>query len=70
MEQALRALSVHVESTEDERLVAQVTAIVAGIRAVRARTGSASPASRTAAATSMGSPTATWTSLRNAWRTR
>lgn len=49
MEQALRALSVHVESTEDERLVAQVTAIVTGIRAEEGLdAGGQSPAERTA----------------------
>lgn len=49
LEQSLRALSVHVESTEDERLVAQVTAIVAGIRAEEGLdVGGQSPAERTA----------------------
>lgn len=49
LEQSLRALSVHVESAEDERLVAQVTAIVAGIRAEEGLdVGGQSPAERTA----------------------
>lgn len=46
---ALRALAVHVEKTEDERLIAQVTAIVVGIRADGGLdAGGQSPAERTA----------------------
>lgn len=46
---ALRELAVHVEKTEDERLIAQVTAIVVGIRADGGLdAGGQSPAERTA----------------------
>jgi glycerol-3-phosphate O-acyltransferase/dihydroxyacetone phosphate acyltransferase len=46
---ALRDLAVHVEKTEDERLIAQVTAIVVGIRAGGGLdVGGQSPAERTA----------------------
>lgn len=49
MEVALRSLAVHVESAEDERLIAQVTAIVAGLRADEGLdAGGQSPAERTA----------------------
>lgn len=49
VEQALRDLSVHIEEAEDERLIAQVTAIVAGIRADEGLDeGGQSPAERTA----------------------
>jgi 1-acyl-sn-glycerol-3-phosphate acyltransferase len=46
---ALRELSVHIDKTEDERLIAQVTSIVVGIRADEGLdTGGQSPAERTA----------------------
>lgn len=47
--EALRNLSVHIERTEDERLIAQVTSIVVGIRADEGLDeGGQSPAERTA----------------------
>jgi 1-acyl-sn-glycerol-3-phosphate acyltransferase len=46
---ALRDLAVHIEKTEDERLIAQVTSIVVGIRASEGLdAGGQSPAERTA----------------------
>ena len=46
---ALRALAVHIEHTEDERLIAQVTSIVVGIRASEGLDEAGqSPAERTA----------------------
>lgn len=46
---AIRALSVHIDKTEDERLIAQVTSIVVGIRAEEGLDeGGQSPAERTA----------------------
>ncbi|MBK6519442.1 MAG: 1-acyl-sn-glycerol-3-phosphate acyltransferase [Polyangiaceae bacterium] len=46
---ALRDLAVHIERTEDERLIAQVTSIVVGIRAEEGLDeGGQSPAERTA----------------------
>jgi hypothetical protein len=48
LEQALRALAVHIEAAEDERLVALVTTLVAGIRAEEGLDeGGQSPAERT-----------------------
>lgn len=47
--EALRDLAVHVEKTEDERLIAQVTSIVVGIRSEEGLDqGGQSPAERTA----------------------
>ncbi len=47
--EALRELAVHIEHTEDERLIAQVTAIVVGIRSDEGLDeGGQSPAERTA----------------------
>jgi glycerol-3-phosphate O-acyltransferase / dihydroxyacetone phosphate acyltransferase len=49
VEQELRRLAVHIDEAEDERLIAQVTAIVAGIRAGEGLDeGGQSPAERTA----------------------
>lgn len=49
MGRALRDLAVHIERTEDERLIAQVTSIVVGIRAEEGLDGGGqSPAERTA----------------------
>lgn len=49
IEQEMRELSLHVEKVEDERLIAQVTAIVAGIRLEEGvDEGAQSPAERTA----------------------
>lgn len=49
LERALKSLAVHVEATEDERLIAQVTTIVAGIRAEEGLDeGGQSPSERTA----------------------
>lgn len=51
VEQALRDLALHIEEEEDERFIAQVTAIVAGIRADEGLdAGGQSPAERTALA--------------------
>lgn len=49
MGDALRDLAVHIEKTEDERLIAQVTSIVVGIRSDEGLDGSGqNPAERTA----------------------
>lgn len=49
MGEALRALAVHIEKTEDERLIAQVTSIVVGIRSEEGLDGAGqNPAERTA----------------------
>lgn len=49
VEQALRELALHIDEAEDERFIAQVTAIVAGIRADEGLDeGGQSPAERTA----------------------
>jgi glycerol-3-phosphate O-acyltransferase / dihydroxyacetone phosphate acyltransferase len=46
---AIRALAVHIEKSEDERLIAQVTSIIVGIRAEEGLDeGGQSPAERTA----------------------
>lgn len=51
VEQAIRDLVLHIDEAEDERLIAQVTAIVAGIRADEGLDeGGQSPAERTALA--------------------
>jgi len=49
VEQEMRELALHIDEAEDERLIAQVTAIVAGIRAEEGLDeGGQSPAERTA----------------------